>query len=52
MFNKEAIQWLEIWLDSQIKFTSHINERVKRAYVAEIQIKRLTKMYKLVLGLV
>lgn len=30
-FNKEAIYWLEIWLNSQFKFTSHINEKVKIA---------------------
>ena len=29
-FNKEATRWLGVWLDSQLKFTSHINERVKR----------------------
>ena len=52
MFNKEAIRWLGIWLDSQLKFTSHINERVKRARAAEIQIKRLTQTYGLVPGLV
>ena len=41
-FNKEATRWLGVWLDSQLKFTSHINERVKRARTAEIQIKGLT----------
>ncbi len=51
-FNKEATRWLGIWLDSQLKFTSHINERVKRARTAEIQIKGLTKTYGLVPGLV
>ena len=25
-FNKEATRWLGVWLDSQLKFTSHINE--------------------------
>ena len=51
-FNKEATRWLGIWLDSQLKFTSHINERVRRARTAEIQIKQLTKTYGLVPGLV
>ncbi len=51
-FNKEATQWLGVWLDSQLKFTSHINERVKRARTAEILIKGLTKTYGLVPGLV
>ncbi len=41
-----------MWLDSQLKITSHINERVRRARVAEIQIKGLTKTYGLVPGLV
>ena len=30
-FNKEVICWLGVWLDSELKFTYHINERVKRA---------------------
>ena len=51
-FNKEATQWLGVWLDSQLKFTSHINERVRRARTAEILIKGLTKTYGLVPGLV
>lgn len=38
-FNKGATLWLGVWLDSQLKFTSHINERVKRARTAEIQIR-------------
>ena len=52
MFNKEATRWLGVWLDSQLKFTSHINERVKRARTAEIQIKGLTKTQGLAPGLV
>ena len=51
-FKKGATQWLGVWLDSQLKFTSHINERVRRARIAEIQIKGLTKTYGLVPGLV
>lgn len=51
-FNKEATRWLGVWLDSQLKSTSHINERVKRAGTAEILIKGLTKTYGLVPGLV
>lgn len=51
-FNKEATQWLGIWLDSQLKFTSHINERVRRARTMEIQIKGLTQSYGLVPELV
>ena len=42
-FNKEATRWLDVWLDSQLKFTSHINERVRRARIAEVQIKSLTQ---------
>lgn len=38
--------------DSQLKFISHINERVKKAQITKIQIKRLTSMYDLVSGLV
>ncbi len=51
-FNKEATRWLGVWLDSQLKFTSHINERVRRARTAEIQVKRLTRLYGLVPELV
>ena len=51
-FNMKATRWLGVWLDSQLKFTSHINERVRRARTAEIQIKGLTKTYGLVPGLV
>ena len=35
-FNKEAIRWVRVWLDSQLKFSSHINERARKAQVAEI----------------
>ena len=51
-FNKEATRWLGIWLDSQLKITSHINERVRRARTAEIQIKGLTRNYGLIPSLV
>lgn len=51
-FNKKATQWLGVWLDSQLKFTSHINERVRRARAAEVQIKGLIRTHGLVHGLV
>ena len=51
-FNKEATRWLGVWLDSQLNFTSHINERVRRARTAEIQIKELTRTYGLIPSLV
>ena len=51
-FNREATRWLGVWLDSQLKLTSHINERMRRARIAEIQIRSLTKTYGLVPGLV
>lgn len=38
--------------DSQLKSTSHIDERTRRARNAEIQIKGLTQMHGLVPGLV
>ncbi len=41
-----------MWLDSQLKYTSHINERVRRARTAEIQIKGLTRTYGLMPSLV
>lgn len=51
-FNKEATQWLGLWLDSQLKFTSQINERVRKAQTSEIQIKGLTRMHDLVPGFI
>lgn len=52
MFNKEATRWLGVWLDSQLKFTSDINERVRRARTAELQIRDLTRTNGLVPELV
>ena len=46
------MRWLDIWLDSQLKFIYHINERVKKAQIVEIHIIRLTQLYKLVPSLV
>lgn len=51
IFNKKAIIWLEIRLNNQISFTSHINKRVIRAQTAGIKIKSLTKMQKQALAL-
>ena len=46
-FKKKKIRWLEICLDSQLKFTAHINKRLIRAKIAEIQVKRLNNFYEL-----
>lgn len=46
------MHWLRVWLDSQLKFTLHINEKIQRAQNTEIQIKGLIKMYRLVPRLV
>ena len=51
-FNKDATRWLGIWLDSQLKFTAHINERLTKAKTAEIQVKRLSNTYGLASGIV
>ena len=48
MFNIEATRWLGVWLDSQQKFISYINKRVKRAHITEMLIKGLTKTEKLI----
>ena len=50
-FNKEATRWLGIWLDSQLKFTAHVNERLAKARAAEIQVKGLSGLYGLAPGL-
>lgn len=52
LFNKEATHWLGVWLDSQLKFTSHINKKIQKARNAKIQIKSLTKMQGLIPRLV
>lgn len=44
-FNKKAIRWLGIWLNSQLNFTSHMNEKVKKVQTTEIQITGLTRTY-------
>lgn len=51
-FNKEATQWLGIWLDSQLKFSAHVNEKLQRTRTAEIQIKGLTRTYGLAPALI
>lgn len=51
-FKKEATRWLGVWLDSQLKFASHINERVKKARAMQIQIQELMQTYGLVPKLV
>ena len=35
-FNKGVTRWLDVWLESQIKIISHINERVRKAQIAKI----------------
>lgn len=41
------MRYLGVWLDSELIFSSHMNESVKIAQTSEIQIKRLTKSYTL-----
>lgn len=47
-FNKKTIYWLGDRLDNQLKLMSHINEKMKRACIAEIQLKSPAKVYGLV----
>lgn len=51
-FNRKTLYWLKIWLDSQLKFTTHINERLTRAKIVEIEVKQLNNFDRLALGLV
>lgn len=51
-FNKEATRWLGIWLDNQLTFTAHVNEKFRAARAAEIQIKGLTRLHRLAPGLI
>lgn len=52
MSNKEATRWLGVWPDVELKFTSQINEGMRRARTAKIQIKGLTRTHELVPRLV
>ena len=52
IFNKEATRWLRIWLDSQLKFISYINKKMRKTCAAKVQIKGLMQIYGLVPGLV
>lgn len=51
-FNKKVIRWLGIWLDSQLKFIAHVNEKIQRAQIAKIQIKNLIQMCRLALAFI
>ena len=51
-FKKEATRWLGVWLDSNLNFAFHVNERIKKAKAAEAQIKGLSKTFGLCPGLV
>lgn len=46
-FSQEATRWLGVWLDSFLSFDAHISERLKKAEIAEIRIKGLSKTYGL-----
>lgn len=47
LFNKNATRWLRIWLDNQLSFTAHVNERMEKARAAEVNIKGLSKIHGL-----
>lgn len=46
------MRWIQIWLNSQLKFTAHINKRLTKAKTVEIQIKYWSGTYELSSGLV
>lgn len=46
-FIKESTRWLEIRLDSPLKFNAHINKKIQQARTAELHIKGLTRIYEL-----
>lgn len=48
ILNEGAKRWLEIGLKSHLNFTLNIEERVKKACIAEIQMKYWLLMYRLV----
>ena len=51
-FNKNAMHWLGIWLDSQLRFITYVNKRLIKAKTAEIQVKYLSGIYGLASELV
>ena len=51
-FNKKATRWLGVRLNGQLKLSTHINERIRRACIAKIQIKSLTNTYALMYRLI
>lgn len=48
LFNKKAMQYLGVWLDSHLNFILLDNEKLKRAQTAKNQVKELTKTDSLV----
>lgn len=51
-FNKKSSRWLGVWFNNKLKLTSHINKKIKRAYIAKIQIKSVIKAHGVILGLI
>ena len=45
--NKKNYPIVKIWLDSYLNFAFHINKKMKKAKAAKVQIKELTKTYRL-----
>ena len=50
--NKETTCWLVIWVDSELKFISYVDKKFQRTYTAKIQIKSLTRTYRLAPALI
>lgn len=46
-FNKKATRWLGVWFDSRLTFSFHVNEKLRKAKIAESKIKGLSKTYGL-----
>jgi len=47
-FNKEATQWLGVWMDAHLTFKEHHNRGMKKARAAKAQLRGLTKMHTII----
>lgn len=50
-FKKENTRWLGVWLDNNLNFAFHVNEKIKKAKTAKAQIKGPSKTDGLCPGL-
>ena len=47
-FNKEATMWLGVWMDVYLMLKEHHRQCMKKAWAAEVRLRTLTMIYRLV----